>query len=85
MRDNPHHEIEIHMNFNFLILFKANKHTKDYHIRKPDDENVLFETENEKCNCVEEKLNTFGKKDKIVNSSSDHGFNDVEIPFAYGE
>ena len=81
MRDNPHHEIEILMSFNYLTLFKAKKHTEDYHIRKPDDENVLFETENEKCICVGEKFKTFGKKD----SSSDHGFNDVKFPFAYGE
>ena len=33
-RDGPHHEIEIAMSFNYLILVKPNEHTEDYYITK---------------------------------------------------
>ena len=47
-RDSPHHEIEKPMSFNFFNLFKPNENTEDYHIRKPNDKNSLFETEDKK-------------------------------------
>ena len=42
-RNSPHQEIEILMSFNYLNLFKPNEHTEDYHTRKPNNENFLFE------------------------------------------
>ena len=33
-REGPHHEIEIAMSFNYLILVKPNEHTEDYYITK---------------------------------------------------
>ena len=51
--DSPHHEIEIVMSFIYLKLFKANEHTEDYHIRKPNDENFLFENGDKFFNYVE--------------------------------
>ena len=47
-RDSPHHEIKILMSFNYLNFFKPNEHTEDYRIRKPNDENILFEIEEKK-------------------------------------
>ena len=35
--DSPHPEIEKVMSFKYLNLFKANEHTEDYHVRKPND------------------------------------------------
>ena len=42
-REGPHHEIEIAMSFNYLILVRPNEHTEDYYIRKPNDEIFLFQ------------------------------------------
>ena len=36
------------MSFIFSNLFKANEQTKDYYIRKPNDEIFLFEIEHRK-------------------------------------
>ena len=44
-RDNPHHEIEMVISFDYLNVFKPNEHTEDYHIWKPNNENFLFEIE----------------------------------------
>ena len=44
-RDSPHHEIEILMSFSYLNLFRPHEHTGDYHIRKPSDNNLVFESE----------------------------------------
>ena len=41
-KDSPHHEIEILMSFDYLNVFKPNKHTADYHIRKPN-KNFFFQ------------------------------------------
>ena len=32
-----------------------------------------------------DKVISFETNEEIVNYSSDHGFNDIKIPFAYGE
>ena len=44
-RDSAHHEIEILMRFNYLNIFIPNEHTGEYCIRKPNDKNFLFESE----------------------------------------
>ena len=41
-RDSPHHEIEILMSLDYLCLLRPNKHTEDYHIIQPNNENFLF-------------------------------------------
>ena len=33
------------MSVDYLLLFRPNKHCKDYHNRKPNDENFLFKIE----------------------------------------
>ena len=73
------------MSFDYLYLFRANEHTEDYHIRKPNDENFLFKIENKKYIHVGEKLFSFETNDEIVKESSEHGFNDVKFPFAHGK
>ena len=47
-RVSSYHEIEIVMSFDYLNVFKPNEHTEDYHMRKPNDENFLFEIEDKK-------------------------------------
>ena len=42
-KDSPHHEKEIVMSLKDLYLFKPNEHKEDYHIRKPNEGNLLFE------------------------------------------
>ena len=84
-RDSPHHEIEIIMSFDYLRLFRPSKHTEDYHIRKPNDKNFLFEIGDKKYIHVGKKLFSFETNDEIVEYSSEHGFNDVKFPFAYGK
>ena len=81
-RDSPHHEIEIIVSFNYLNLFEQNEYTEDYHIKKPDDKNFLFEIEDEKIVYVAENIFTFEKNDKIVKYSSNLGFNDIKFPYA---
>ena len=84
-RNSPHHKIEILMSFDCLHLFRPNKHTANYHIRKPNNENFLFKIENKKYIQVGENLLTFETNDEIVKYSSQHGYNDVKYPFAYGK
>ena len=62
-RDRPHHENENKVSFQYLILFKPNEHTEDYHIRKPNDRNFLFEIEDKKHIYVGEKVITFKTND----------------------
>ena len=84
-RDSPHHEIQLLMSFNYLIMFRRNEHTEDYHIRKPNDENFLFEIGDKKYACVGDKVVSFETNDKIVKYSSDLGFNDFKYPKTYAE
>ena len=83
-RVSSHDEIEILMCFNYLNVFKPNEHTEDYHTRKPNHENFLFETEDNKYIYFGEKVITFETKYETVNNSSETGFDDVKFPFAYG-
>ena len=84
-RSSPHHEIEILMRFDYLHLLRPNKHTEDYHIRKPNDKNFLFKTEDKKYIHVGEKLFSFETNGEIEKYSSEHGFNYVKFPFARGK
>ena len=54
-RDSPHQEIEIFMTFDYLHLFRPNEHSENHHIRKANDENYLFETEQIKTIFMWEK------------------------------
>ena len=71
------------MSFGYLNVFKPIEHTKDYHIRKPNDENFLFEIEDKKYIYVGGKVFTFETNDTILNYSSELGFNDINFPYAY--
>ena len=84
-RNSPHQGIGILMSFDYLHLFRPNEHSEDYPIRKPNDEKFLFEIEDKQNIHVGEKLITFETNGKILNYSSELGFNDIKFPFAYGE
>ena len=84
-RNSPHQEIEKVTSFDYLSLFRPNEHTEDYHIRKPNDKSFLFKIEDKKYIHVGKKLFSFETNDEIVIYSSEHGFNDVKFPFAYGK
>ena len=84
-RNSQHQEIEILMSFDYLHLFRPNEHSEDYYIRKPNDEIFLFKIEDKKCIHIGEKVFSFETNDEIVKYSSEHGFNDVKLPFPYGK
>ena len=83
-RNSPHQEIERLMSFNYVNVFKPNEHTEDYHTRKPNENNFLFEVGDKKYIYVGEKVLTFETNDIIVKYSSEISFNDVKFPYAYG-
>ena len=58
-RDGPHHEIEVLMSFKNLDFLKPNEHTEEYHNRKPNEKNFLFEVEDKIFVYVREKLVSF--------------------------
>ena len=80
-RDSPHHESEILMSLDFLSLVRPNKHKKDYHIRKPNDKKLLFESEDKEYIYVGQKLVSFETSDKKVQYSSEIGFNVIKYRF----
>ena len=84
-RDSPHHEVEILMSIDYMNVFEPNVHNEDYHTRKPNDENFLFEIGDKKFIYVGEKVLTVETYYKIVKYSSENSFNDVKLPFAHGE
>ena len=84
-RNSPHQEIETVISSEYLNLFKPNEHTEDYHNRKPNDENFLFEIGDKKYIYVGEKVITFETNDIIVKYSSKLGFSEIKYPYAYGE
>ena len=84
-RNSPQQEIEILMSFDYLHSFRPYEHSEDYHIRKPKNENFLFKIEDKKYIHVGEKLFSFETNDEIVKYCSEHGFNDVKLPFAQGK
>ena len=84
-RNCPHQENEIVMSFDYLHLYRPNEHSEDDHIRKSNNENFLFKIEDKIYIHVGEKLFSFETSEEIVKYSSEHGFNDVEFPFAHGK
>ena len=83
-RNSPHQEIEILMSFDYMHLFRPNKHSGDYlQLFSPNDKNFLFKSEDEKYIHVGEKLFSFETNDEIVKYSSELGFNDVKYLFAH--
>ena len=84
-RTSSHQEIEIILSFNYLNVFKPNEHTEDCHIRKPKDENVRVEIEDENYVYVGEKLFIFETNDIIVKQSIDLGSKDFKFPHVYDE
>ena len=54
------------MSFDYMLLFRPNEHSEDYHIRTPKDEKFLFKIEDKKYIHVGEKLFNFGTNDEIV-------------------
>ena len=54
-------------------------------IKKQKIKSFLFEIEDKKYIYVGEKLFTFETNAKIVNYSSDLGFDDIKFALAYGE
>ena len=73
------------MSFDYLHLFRPNEHSKGNHIRKPNDENFLFEIEDKKHIHVGGKLFSFETDDEIVKYSSEHGYIDIKYQSAHGE
>ena len=76
-RDSPHRKIEIIMSFDYLHVFGPDENNKDG--------NFLFEIENKKDIHVGVKIFSFETNDEIVKYSSEHGYNDVKIAYAYGK
>ena len=65
-KNSLHQVIEIIMSFDYLNVFKPNEHREDYHIRKPNDENFLFELGDKIFIYVGEKVITFETNDIIL-------------------
>ena len=84
-RNSSHQEIDILKSFDYLNVFKPNEHTEDYHIRRPNNENFLFEIGDKKYIYVGEKVLTLETNDILVKYSSEIGFYVIKFPFAYGE
>ena len=80
--DSSHNRIEMVMSFNYSCLFKPNGHKEDYHTRKPNNENPVFEIEDKIYVYVGEKVITFETHDTTLNYSSELGFKDIKYPFA---
>ena len=85
LTDSLHQDIETLMSFKYLNLLKPNEHKEDYLIRKPNDESFVFEIGYRSYIYVGEKLVAFETNDKLVNYSSEIGFNDIKFAFAYSE
>ena len=84
-RYSPHNEIEILMGFDDLNLFRPNEDVEGYHVKKPQDANFLFESEDKRYIHVVDKTFTFEVNDSKVKHSSEPSFNYVKNIFAYGQ
>ena len=84
-RISPHREIEMVMSFGYLNVLRPNEHTEIYYIRKPNNENFLFKIEDKKYIQLGEKSFSSETDEENVKYSSEHGFNDIKIPFAHGK
>ena len=84
-RVSSHEEIDVVITFKYLNVFKLNEHTQDYHSRKPNGENFLFEIEVNNYIYAGDKVVSFETNDKTIKYSSKLSYNDVIYPYAYGE
>ena len=73
------------MSFGYLNVLRPNEHTEDYHIRKPNHENILFKIGDKKYIHVGKNLFSFETNNENVKYSSEQGFNDINFPFAHGK
>ena len=55
-KDSPLHEIQTRMSFNHFKMLKPNEYSEDYHIRKPNNNNILFQVKDDEYVYVGEKL-----------------------------
>ena len=76
-RNSDHQEIEIVMSFDYMHVFGPDENNKD--------RNFLFEIGDKKYIYLGEKFFSFETNDEIEKHFSEHGFNDVKYPFAYGK
>ena len=60
-------ELDMVMSFSYLNVFNPNEHTEDYHVRKPTDENFLFEIEDKKIFMWEKKYLVLKQMMKLKN------------------
>ena len=68
-----------------MNLLKPNEQIEYYHIRKPNNENFLFENGDKIFFYAGGKVFSFETNDIIVNYSLDFGFNVIKFPYAYAE
>ena len=71
-RVSLHKEIKIILSFDYLNVFKQ-------------DENFLFHIKDNEYVYVGDRVISFETDDVIVEYSSEHGFNDIKFPHAYGK
>ena len=67
----------------YLTFLNPIEHKEDY--QKANNKNFLFQTGDENYIYDGDKVFSFETNDKIVNYSSDLGFNDIKFPYAYSE
>ena len=84
-KDGSRNEIETLMIFDYLNSLEPNEQKEDYYIRKPNDEILLFQVKENEFVYVGEKVISFRTDNKVVNYSSNLGFNDIKYIFAYSE
>ena len=84
-RVSSNDEIEIVMSFYYLNVLQSNEHTEDYHIKKANDENFLFEIEDINYIYVGYKVISFETNDNKKIYSAKLGHNDIKYPYAYDE
>ena len=67
-RDRAHDKLELVMSFNYMNSFRPKKNKEYYHMRIPNDENLLFQVKENEYVYVGDKVNRFetnGKKNEI--------------------
>ena len=79
-RDSHQHGIE---NLIVLNVFKPIEHTEGYHNSKPNNEDFPFQVKENEYVYVGNKVITFEINKKIVSYSSDFGFNEIIVPYAF--
>ena len=63
-RVSLHRESEMLVSFDYLNVFKPNKHTADYHIRTPNDESFLFHVKDNEYVYVSDRVISFETGDE---------------------